>query len=72
MKQWFKDNIMSSLSLAGIVAFIYLVAQKEDRIFTTEKMRYDTEEFIETVDPVKAYGEYIIDSIEEVNTQAWR
>lgn len=57
---------------AMVGGLIWLVAKSEGRIFTDEKTKYKTETTIEDLDPIKLYGEYIIDSIEEVETKAFR
>lgn len=56
-------------ALAGLIWGGFLVSE---RLFTSEEMRERTEKNILEFDPVKAYGEYIMDSIEEANTQIWR
>ena len=72
MRKWFQDNVISLLSLSGIVAGALYLGEAKEKIFTTVEGRVETESFIEDVDPAKIYGEYIIDSIEEVETQKWR
>jgi hypothetical protein len=72
MKKWLESNIMSTLSLAGIVGAAVYFGAVEGRWFSSPEKKYKTEEMIEDLDPVKLYGEYIIDSIEEVNTQQYR
>lgn len=72
MKEWLKDNIMSSLTLSAIVIGAVWYGASEERWFTDSKTKHKTEETIYSLDPIKLYGEYITDSIEEVHTQAWR
>ncbi len=72
MKEWFKDNLMSSLSLGAIVLAAVWFGQSQGLWFTSVENRVYTEKTIKDLDPIKMYGEYIMDSIEEVNTQRWR
>jgi hypothetical protein len=72
MNNWLKNNIVSSLSLVTLLGLAYMAAKYEQRLFTEPEVKYETEKHVKSVDPVKLYGEYIADSIEEVHTQDWR
>ena len=58
--------------LAILVGIGLAAAQMEQRIHSSPDHVQEAEKFFNNYDEKKAYGEYIIDSIEEVNTQAWR
>lgn len=66
-------NIAATVgALATIGGVIWLAFQANERMHTDPQHVEEAEEFFKDYDEVKAYGEYIIDSIEEVNTQRWR
>lgn len=72
MKKWFENNIISVLSLTGIISGAVWFGSSEGRWFSSAAKKYKTEDVIENLDERKMYGEYIIDSIEEVETKAFR
>lgn len=70
------NSIKSISSVIGVLAvfagLIWGAFQFERRTHSSEDVVEKAEKMVETFDPIKAYGEYIMDSIEEVHTQAFR
>lgn len=58
--------------LATICGLVWVAFEFEQRTHSSEDVVEKAEKMVETFDPIKAYGEYIMDSIEEVHTQAFR
>jgi hypothetical protein len=66
-------DILAVLGAMGFVLGIAWGAMKfYQRAFTSAEIRMETEKFMQEADLNKVYGEYILDSIEEVQMQAWR
>ena len=59
--------IVGALSIIGGGAFG--IFKLTERMHSDKQHVIEAEEFFNTYDEAKAYGEYIMDSIEEVNTQ---
>lgn len=72
MNDWVKKNLWGLMTMGGIVAGVVWVVTSNLRMFTTPEDRIGAEEFHKNADLDKVYGEYILDSIEEVQTQQWR
>jgi len=56
-------------AIGGVVLLVWGGFEFKQRTHTDPNMVQEAEEFFQTYDEKKAYGEYIMDSIEEVNTQ---
>lgn len=74
MKKWLQDNLMSSLSLGAIVIAAVYFGKVQGLLHTSESIVTQAEDYIIWADENKdkAIGEYILDSIEEVDTKAYR
>ena len=70
------DNLKNIAALIGVIGTIGGTAfgayKFTERIHSDKQHVIEAEEFFNSYDEKKAYGEYIMDSIEEVNTQRWR
>ena len=62
--------IVGALSIIGGGAFG--IFKLTERMHSDKQHVIEAEEFFNTYDEAKAYGEYIMDSIEEAHTQEWR
>lgn len=71
-----KGILKNTAAIIGVLTVVFGAAWKafdlDTRSFTSMEKRVEAESIIQDLDPIKLYGEYIVDSIEEVNTQEWR
>ena len=74
MKTWLKENLISSLTLGAIVVAAVYYGEMKGLLHTSEPAVQQAEEYIEWAVENKdeAIGEYILDSIEQVETEQWR
>lgn len=73
MKEWFKHNIVSTISLGTLLVFAYNIGFFEQRIFTAVEMRIKTEDHVNNA---PTQGQLLIihylDSIERVEAKKAR
>ncbi len=65
-------NISGIVSGLAVLVGIGIYAQQIEERIPPKDVTDEAVTFFRNYDEKKAYGEYIIDSIEEVNTQRWR
>lgn len=66
-------NIAAIIGILGTIGGATFAGYKlTERMHSDPQHVHEAEQFFDTYDEKKAYGEYIMDSIEEVHTQDWR
>lgn len=72
MKEWLKNNIVSTLTFATILGGVFYSAELKQLLFSSPQIKYKTEEHIANIDDLKLYRDRQRDSIEEARRRAFQ
>lgn len=72
MKEWLKNNIVSTLTFATILGGVFYSAELKQLLFSSPQIKYKTEEHIANTDELQLYRASQKDSIEEARHRAFQ
>lgn len=72
MKDWLKNNIMSTLTLGAIVCASFYAGELRDLMFSTPEKKFRTESHVDNTDELTVYRNRQKDSIEEARHRAFQ
>lgn len=67
MKDWLKNNIVSTLTFATILGGVFYSAELKQLLFSSPELKYKTEEHIANTDDLFLFKKSQRDSIKEIN-----
>lgn len=72
MKDWLKNNIMSTLSLGAIIGAAYYSSELKQLMFSDLQIKYKTESHVQNTDDLTVYKNRQKDSMAEVRHRAFQ